>query len=747
MAETGLSLRHIRIVTKERPHDRFLTAQVRDIGHDKDDGQGTLFFVVEITNPWFPNSQIGQTIINTVIREFKRSEYSSPLQNFEIALRKTNEVLATITQSGETDWIGNLSSVIALSSGPHLYLAQTGKARAYLIRANKIADITEGLEPEAEHHPLTTYTNITSGSLETNDRVLLTSSLLPETLSQAELKTILSEGSLLDAVTELIRNLHQHRIRRVHGFAIEAAAGKNNLEAETVYADQSPNHPLATVQKAWRQHIIPSLNRGAKGAQNVTTQGTQWTKDWLIPKILDWSRFSTQSVKRHSRGLISRTQSQLAYAQARPAIIDKSKRPSPTGPDIRVHHYTDTRRRAQLAIKLPFLANLQIPKLPKINLEKLPFTHTNKQRTILVIAAIALLIVVTSVSLRRDAQQTEEQETNASASLETAKTAQVAAERAFVLGQKEVAKTNFLTALTAAREATNSSSPAITEEAKTILVQSQNLFDQLVSATRFEPSTPSATLQSDPGALIEQTDQYIAVIGREIFTGSQSGEQPTSSGSFTEEPLTGNTDTTIGSDWLLPSSTGVLRYNPTSRELTTVALATGQWKPTTSLASFGTSLYLLDPSAGQIWKHAANGTGFAEAKPYFPTANPSLLENALDFSIDGDVFVLKTDGVVNKYTRGTLQTDWSLKDIPTPWSGVLAPKAIFTDEISSKIYIFEEKTNNQPARILEFTKDGAFTRQLLLPNDWTIAALSWNPQNATGLVAVGPSIHAISWQE
>lgn len=747
MAESELSLRHIRIVTKERPHDRFLTAQARDIGRDKEDGQGALFFVVEITNPWFPNSQIGQTIINTVIREFKRGEYSSPLQNFEIALRKTNEVLANITQSGETDWIGNLSSVIALSSGPHLYLAQTGKARAYLIRGGKIADITEGLEPDADHHPLTTYTNITSGSLEPNDRLLMASSLLPETLSQAELKTLFQATTLPDAVAELIRNLHQHRVRRVHGFAIEAIAGPNTTEPETMYADQSPSHPLATAKKAWRQHIMPSLARGSQQARATTAKGSQWVKDWLIPKLLDWSRTGARQIKRQSQTLVSQAQSRLPRPAAVANTTSKLKSSSTSGPNVQIHHYTDTRRRSKLPITLPLPTGLRMPKFPKFTIPALPFIRTNRQRITLGVALLALVIVMTSVTLRRGAQQTEQQQTNASAALETAKAAQVAAERAFVLGQKEVAKTNFLVALTAAQDATTSTTPAIAEEAKTILVQSQNLFDQLINATRFSADTPIATLEEKPGAILEHADRYLALIGRDVFSGNTSGEQLTRTGSFTAEPITGNTDTTIGNDWLLPTESGILRYNPETSEVSTPSLASGQWPTTPNLGSFGTSLYVLDTQAGQIWKHTASGSNFNEAKPYFATANTSLLAGALDFAIDGDVFILNNDGTINKYTRGVLQTDWSLKDTPTPWSTVDTPKALFTTEAASKIYIYEEKTTDRPARILEFAKDGAFTRQLLLPTDWTISALSWNSETATGLAAVGSSIFVISWSE
>src|SRR5690606_32358811 len=108
---------------------------------------GKIFAIVEIESPWFPNSQIGQTIINTAAREYFKSSETEPLLRFEAALKKTNETLDQLAKTGEREWIERLHAVLALVRDNEIHMATTGKARGWLIRGSKSSPMFEPASP------------------------------------------------------------------------------------------------------------------------------------------------------------------------------------------------------------------------------------------------------------------------------------------------------------------------------------------------------------------------------------------------------------------------------------------------------------------------------------------------------------------------------------------------------------------------------------------------------------------------
>lgn len=86
----SLIINHTRLTTSDRLSDRFLTCQVYQPYDDKNRDKGIIYSQVEILNPWFSASQIGQLIINTLIREYYKANDTSDLNNFETAIKKVN---------------------------------------------------------------------------------------------------------------------------------------------------------------------------------------------------------------------------------------------------------------------------------------------------------------------------------------------------------------------------------------------------------------------------------------------------------------------------------------------------------------------------------------------------------------------------------------------------------------------------------------------------------------------------------
>ena len=104
-----------RITNAGRLPDRFLACQHFEADDLTKSSMGKIFSLVEIISPWFPTVQTGQKICQNFAKYYFQDGSTSDVVNIENALKNLNEDLGQITQSGETDWVGNLNTIFAVS--------------------------------------------------------------------------------------------------------------------------------------------------------------------------------------------------------------------------------------------------------------------------------------------------------------------------------------------------------------------------------------------------------------------------------------------------------------------------------------------------------------------------------------------------------------------------------------------------------------------------------------------------------
>ncbi len=149
----------------------------------------------------------------------------------------------------------------------------------------------------------------------------------------------------------------------------------------------------------------------------------------------------------------------------------------------------------------------------------------------------------------------------------------------------------------------------------------------------------------------------------------------------------------------------LLQYDPTSSNWrATVISDASQWGDIRAVTSFLGNVYLLDASKNQIWKYVPTPNGYSQqAAPYLPASSSTSFSQAAGLTIDGDVWVLNSDGSVLRF-RGGQRTSFQLSGLETPLKN---PVAIFTSPEVDAIYVAD--AGNQ--RIVEFDKNGQFVRQ------------------------------------
>lgn len=149
-----------------------------------------------------------------------------------------------------------------------------------------------------------------------------------------------------------------------------------------------------------------------------------------------------------------------------------------------------------------------------------------------------------------------------------------------------------------------------------------------------------------------------------------------------------------------------LYYEPIRGSWTTrLANDTFLWPRVSLAASYMGNLYLLDPSRNQIIKYTAGADGnWSSAVAYLAPGVNVDLSTAVDMVIDGDVWVLRPDGSLWRFTAGKL-VDFSTHDLDVPLSKATS---LFTSSTLVGLYVVD--AGNQ--RIVQFDKvTGKFARQ------------------------------------
>ena len=120
------------------------------------------------------------------------------------------------------------------------------------------------------------------------------------------------------------------------------------------------------------------------------------------------------------------------------------------------------------------------------------------------------------------------------------------------------------------------------------------------------------------------------------------------------------------------------------------------WEKASGIGVFGSNIYVLDKEAG-ISKFVPGEDDYTESDYLKEEVD---LSNATSMAIDGSIYVLFSNGSVNKYTRGSAD-DFEVSGIDKEMS---SPTRILTNEDFDNIYILD----NGNSRIVVINKEGKF---------------------------------------
>jgi len=727
---------YTRLANSQRLTDRYLTIQVKNPSDPEKAKLGRIFALVEITNPWFPNSQIGQNIINTLSQEYYKQFDNDNVQNFENSLKKVNQNLMRITQEGETNWVGNLNAVLVIISENEIHLAKTGKAEVFLFREGKIKKITEPQASDSEPNPIKTFIDITSGELVENDKLLITSPALLDYLSQKELESIIFNHNPYEGVENIAQFLKKEKARHINACLIEIVS-KTDMEnkelqiQDVVYLDQVSNlNVVLNSTKNYSAKIGPFLQNTSESIRNSFDKVKHFFHKEVNPRAkAGWQKTKELSKKGYDH-LSTKTAPQIKKAispisakisdgikktfskktATEPPAIPASQKTALEQYSVNYYEQNGLGEKSSADNKLGTFWGSTTGKI-KTGWNQL---FSKEKKSIIYISLLVLLIVVLVVSVveLRNKQNTKKQEEAQAQILEGAKNKYNEARLAILYNDPDKARTLLDETIREAMEIMNNY-PKLSDSAKDIINKSNEEYDKLTKTTRFnEPKMIAEFKQADKIFLVN--DKFIAVNYKNnalSIVNKEGGQVGSQLGINDNEGLyiAWGFDDKEKYLYFLTNKNQLFKTNDTAKEPEKITPKNGSWETGIEISIFLNNIYLLDQSSAQIFKHTSSNDTYQAGTNYVNSESVDL-KNCVSMTIDGNVFVLKSDGTILKLNKGIMQ-DFSLKNLPSPSDKLTKPKKIWTTSEISSLFVLDEN------RIVEFDKEGKFIRQFAFSPD------------------------------
>jgi hypothetical protein len=158
------------------------------------------------------------------------------------------------------------------------------------------------------------------------------------------------------------------------------------------------------------------------------------------------------------------------------------------------------------------------------------------------------------------------------------------------------------------------------------------------------------------------------------------------------------------------------------------------WGEIIDMTAFGSTVYLLDKTKGQVWKYRPTDNGLLAKSVYLKTAVD--FNSALSFTIDGSVWVIFNDGSIKKYTRGEAD-NYVVSGLD---KNISQEAKIFTNETLDNLYILDRKNT----RVLVLSKTtGEYQAQYFWPGIAGVSDLASFEDMGKILLLAGERIYQI----
>jgi len=583
-----------------------------------------------------------ETIFGSIVDALKFDARGDAGDRFEDALKAANGQAQKLgILRGETPDI-----VVSFFDFQSLYVSTSGKAQSSLIRGGAVSRITE------EVGGAELFNNLLSGQVSVDDVVLISNLDPGGSLPTAQVGEILSRDNFDDAVSalrhELTKKSTEDLLITVLGIGKKSSSGAAGFLSKMV----SKISPLQG------DSVAPAAEEPEAAPEEIIEEDDE-------------------------------SEETVGEAQAQEELFAEQEEVEEPGvADDFEEEYTPREPREPSAFEL------------KIGEFRRKISQLSPQQLKLAAGGVfAILVLVLGI---RFVTSFETQETSQlREQLSIAREALQQADTFLVQGDRSSAAELLTAAQKAAQEVLNSKSKNYRSDAQFILADVQEKQLQVENAKKVQPQLlADLGTQNDDIEVRGLLDLRGNLFAYDLHTVHKTVRN------IVEKGVSVSEKTNVVSAAARPNQSILLFYTDApqivefgSGVVTPMSTVDATWKNGIAIQAYNKYAYILDPVENQIWKYERQRSGYTAATAYNKGAD---LARAVDFAIDGAIYILSDDGTLQKIFRGEKQ-DFSFRNIPSvPFSG--KSLKIFTTDEHDYIYVLDPDN----ARVLVFTKGDRF---------------------------------------
>lgn len=231
---------------------------------------GSILGIFEIEDQSEDSAYIVNFLASVVKKEYFSHPKRAAIENLEATLHKINLALSELIKQDNTAWLGKLNATLCVFEKNNVHFSVSGKAKTLLIRNGVLNDISDGLTEESNMHPLKTFTEVSSGRLKSNDKVILTTPGLFEIFSPAELQKN-AERFSVEKFSQFLKTALVNQLLFGSTLIIDifAVQGTEPVIKKATPVKESQDIPNAFSQLAFLSKKRPAINPAEASSQET----------------------------------------------------------------------------------------------------------------------------------------------------------------------------------------------------------------------------------------------------------------------------------------------------------------------------------------------------------------------------------------------------------------------------------------------------------------------------------------------
>ncbi len=724
MKNLKITVREI-VVSKEAGDNAFCDVFVYEPENVAEQSLGNLCIVGEVSNLTDNSSYLINLLASTLKKEFYSNAKRTSLESLEASLHKANVTLAEFTEQGNVGWIGNLHMACLIFKGNELHFSKVGKIKTFLIRDFQTTDIGQNLAGSERPDPLKTFANIASGTLESGDILVLGTPKIFETFSLEKIKKEITKLDL-DEFTALVQeSIESSEEIDIAALLAVKVGGKDGEESLSHYdIDENIGAALKQKEEAAKNKDIVLPLYGQKDdlktlleKENIISSGGEaeyledlteqtakksfYDKIKTFPKSIFDKRKLAVFIQKLAVGLfhifikITGKLIHFIRTEALPIFIKLSGKA--------INKIMKFAKKAVKAIikNENFIAGSE----SEDSLSQKLKGKLKSKKTVWAVMLILIIFFAADlvwIKYQKD-KETEFEYYNELLVLASQKESE--AEQAIIYQDFDKARELL-------RAADDLSSQVVSfqdleNQARELRQKIENHTDKIDRVNRL--SDPKLVLdfarvgsEAEADGLIKTNGEFYSfgsgnnsIYRLDLAKGSASRilADSDSLGHFKAAAfLSGTSEIVFATD---TPSLAIYDFGGSSLKKAEISFASDNSK-IEDIGSFGANVYLLDSENSQIYKHARSLGGFRAGKEWVAADQDADLKNAVSLAIDGNIFILKSSGEIEKYSRG-IKKEFAAPSLIEPLDN---PTKIYTETGFDYLYILDPRHR----RVVQYDK-------------------------------------------